>query len=476
MQLSLSRGGLGLRSIQRHHSAAYLASYSKALPEERNEPVYLRAVEEYENLIDDELQDNGKPLVQKELSDRLDKRSYDLLVEKANEADKVRLESAAAPFSSAWLCAVPAKYPVNMSLEPNQFSAVLRHRLGLPLSDKNAACSSCAKQRDRPVLLDPLGHHALTCNRKGFIQARHNNLAWAFNAICKRAQLHPKMEQGAEERDQSRPADVLLPNFLGGRDVALDFTVISPLTPENLNGAVVAENRAVAAVTKAEYLKHVKYDDKCNKNNWEFKAMAVSTYGVWGGEARELFNSVIMHIMNQVGLSKSVATSFVYNWLGIVIARENAQAILAKLPIQKVGRSDIVNLVGRDAESPFLVPENIFPVVVRPPVDVVPPVCVVSPAVSPSVPSLRAVPPPPSPVTETMTALDIRRLSLEDESDSDRRVVSDSDEENAGMERCIQCKGTVCPIFGSCQFPDIAPRNDLHSSFDPASVPTGKGH
>ena len=128
--------------------------------------------------------------------------------------------------------------------------------------------------------------------------------------------------------------------------------------------------------------------------------MAVSTYGVWGGEARELFNSVIMHIMNQVGLSKSVATSFVYNWLGIVIARENAQAILAKLPIQKVGRSDIVNLVGRDAESPFLVPENIFPVVVRPPVDVVPPVCVVSPAVSPSVPSLRAVPPPPSPPSE----------------------------------------------------------------------------
>ena len=180
--------------------------------------------------------------------------------------------------------------------------------------------------------------------------------------------------------------------------------------------------------------------------------MAVSTYGVWGGEARELFNSVIDHIMNQVGLSKPVATSFLYNWLGIVIARENAQAILAKLPIQKVGRSDIVNLVGRDAESPFLVPENISPVVVRAPVGVMSPVCVVSSVVSPSVPSLCAVPSPPSPVTETMTALDIRRLSLE--SDSDQRVVSDSDEENAGMERCIQCKGTACPIFGSCQFPD----------------------
>ena len=140
------------------------------------------------------------------------------------------------------------------------------------------------------------------------------------------------------------------------------------------------------------------------------------------------------------------------------------------------GRSDIVNLVGRDAESPFLVPENIFPVVVRAPaVGVMSPVCVVSSVVSP-VPSLCAVPPPPSSVTETMTALDIRRLSLEDESDSDRRVVSDSDEANTGMERCIQCKGTVCPIFGSCQFPDIAPQNYLDSSLDPASVPTGKGH
>ena len=43
VRLSLARGGLGLRSVSRHHSSAYMASYVKVLPENLNEKIFTDA-------------------------------------------------------------------------------------------------------------------------------------------------------------------------------------------------------------------------------------------------------------------------------------------------------------------------------------------------------------------------------------------------------------------------------------------------
>ena len=308
------------------------------------------------HLSDDDvlpLEDEEKPevLSQKSLSSKIDKRSHQQLIAQALEADKVRLECVAAKHSSAWLRAVPAKFPVNMVMEPSQFSAALKHRLGLHLNAKNSFCSSCAQRKDRPEILDNLGHHALTCKYRGYVQVRHNKLARAFAGICKRAQLNPKLEQGAEARDLSRPADVWLPNYFGAQDVALDFTVVSPLTNENISGAAPAEGRAKRAVRSAEVFKHERYDEKCAQNNWKLVPMAVDSYGVWGDEATALFDKVADNLVIQLGVRKSIAASFIYNTLGVVLARENARAILAKSPSQKLDGPDIHNLVGDGVES-----------------------------------------------------------------------------------------------------------------------------
>ena len=71
-----------------------------------------------------------------------------------------------------------------------------------------------------------------------------------------------------------------------------------------------------------------------------------------------MFDRVATYLVNQAGLSKSVATSFVYNWLGIILARSNAQAILAKRPIARIGRPEIERLVGDgvDSDHDFLIP------------------------------------------------------------------------------------------------------------------------
>ena len=347
VRMSLSMGGLGLRSVRRHHSSAYLASYMKSLPTHLNEKVFTDAHKHFERELKTDFpidKNNVRGLSQKSLSDRLEKCDYQALLEKASPADKVRIECVSAPHSAGWLRAVPAARPFNMVLEPNQASAALKHRLGLAQTDDNSSCSSCVKKKIIPEKLDRLGHHALTCKYHGYVTARHNDLARSFVKICSRAHLPSKLEQGAEDRDLSRPADVLLSSFSGALDAALDFTVVSPLTHENITGAVVAGHRAELCVESAEKRKHEKNDEKCKDNKWLCVPMAVDTYGVWGKEAREMIGQVGDQLASQLNMSRSSSISFIYNVLGVVLARKNANALLAKSPVAKFGKSDVVVL------------------------------------------------------------------------------------------------------------------------------------
>jgi hypothetical protein len=317
------------------------------LPDNLHEDIFIDARKRFEFELGSAFPMNAvnvRGLTQKGLSDRLEKCDYQALLNKSVPADKVRLECVAAEHSSAWLRAVPAVRPFNMVLEPNQATAALKHRLGLHQTDDNSSCASCVKKKLIPEKLDRLGHHALTCKYHGYVQVRHNDLSRTFVKICTRAQLRPKLEQGAEDRDLRRPADVLLPDWNGAVSAALDFTVVSPLTLDNISGAVVAGHRAELAVTSAEQAKHEKYDEKCKDLSWTCIPMAVDTYGVWGNEAREMFGQVGEQLSSQLNMSRSAAVSFIYNVLGVALARKNANALLAKSPVSNFGKSDVVVL------------------------------------------------------------------------------------------------------------------------------------
>ena len=90
------------------------------------------------------------------------------------------------------------------------------------------------------------GDHALCCGHKGERIARHNQLRDHLHDMAAAAALNPTKENifllpGTDRR----PADVLIPNWAGGLDAALDVTVVNPL-----QGALVKE----AAVTPGHAL------------------------------------------------------------------------------------------------------------------------------------------------------------------------------------------------------------------------------
>src|SRR6185437_13728325 len=201
-QLSLSSGGLGLRSLSTHCVAAYINSHLCALPNLLTASLrgaFALYSAQLGKPVDDlaiaSMVDN--PPSQRTLSSKLERLVYSRLYSDALVGDKLRLISVAARRSAAWLQAMPSRGPLDLTLLPDEMQVLLQHRLGLPLSRAGETCPiRCGE------LLDVLGHHQLTCKHGGFVVSRHNRVRDALFSLAAVAGMGPQKEQGAFMRDR----------------------------------------------------------------------------------------------------------------------------------------------------------------------------------------------------------------------------------------------------------------------------------
>ena len=140
VQLSLSRGGLGLRNLALHCSAAYLASIIKAGCADPRGEFTMQAVTVYNSLVPpassvtvESLLDSG--LSQKNLSTRNDDHQFDQLCLISSPANCARLLSVSSRHASSWLAVIPSR-GLNLSLEPEEFQVALRWWLGMNTSSQ----------------------------------------------------------------------------------------------------------------------------------------------------------------------------------------------------------------------------------------------------------------------------------------------------------------------------------------------------
>ena len=67
--------------------------------------------------------------------------------------------------------------------------------------------------------------------------ARHNNICNVIFEVARSVNLAPRKEEGALIPSyNSKPANVLIPNF-AGKPLALDVTIVNPLTPVRLTSS-----------------------------------------------------------------------------------------------------------------------------------------------------------------------------------------------------------------------------------------------
>ena len=213
-QLSLSRGGLGLRSASLHSSAAFMSSFSMSSFATNTSHQLLRSLDHFNACVSpaeaisiDELLNS--PTTQKMLSTKIENKQFQLLFDASSIPNRARLMSASSNLATFWLSVIPSP-GLNLHLDTAEFQTALKWWLGIDMFG-GSGCPSCSTQS-----LDPLGHHALTCRYNGDVVSHHNQLRNTFFESCRQAGVGGQMEVGSglgHDERRTQPADVLVPNW-----------------------------------------------------------------------------------------------------------------------------------------------------------------------------------------------------------------------------------------------------------------------
>ena len=98
---------------------------------------------------------------------------------------------------------------------------------------------------------DRMGDHAMVCRIGGEPISRHNALRDALFNVAAEAGLSPVKEgRGLLPGTGRRPADIFIRSWAGGRDAALDVTVIHPLQNATRRGAATTPGHALTTAYK----------------------------------------------------------------------------------------------------------------------------------------------------------------------------------------------------------------------------------
>ena len=87
----------------------------------------------------------------------------------------------------------------------------------------------------------------------GDVFSRHDRLRDIFNDFCHSACFAPQLEMGGWSRDRTRPADVLVPNWVLDKPAAFDLSVTSTLNAQIFQEACVTAGSAALAAQIRKY-------------------------------------------------------------------------------------------------------------------------------------------------------------------------------------------------------------------------------
>ena len=327
-QLSPSMGGFGLCSLSGHSPAAFISSLAASGFGNLDNVHLQQAVTRFNSQVSpqDAITNEAilaSPPPQSSLSKKVDGLAFQSLLSSSSQVNKARLLSVSAPFAGSWISTIPS-LGLNLHLDSAECQMALRWWLG----QNTAGGSSCPFCPD--TVLDPLGHHAVSCRHGGFVVTRHNLLRDILAGFCRRAHLSVKIEVGyglSRENINSRPANILVQSWDRGHPAAFDVTVTSPLTPAILNISSIYEGAAGRVV---EARKHTTNDAKCQDLGWLCIPLAVETYGNWGKEAHEVLNRLASLLAFSQTSHKSGLLLEIYSHVNMSFVRSIARAILGR--------------------------------------------------------------------------------------------------------------------------------------------------
>ena len=179
---------------------------------------------------------------------------------------------------------------------------------------------------------DVHGDHAMCCGSGGERISRHNNLRDAFYETAVAAGLGPVREgRFLLPGTDRRPADVLLHHWAGGKDAALDVTIVTPLQAATMPGAA---NTAGHALDFAYGRKINGAEEECRRQGIAFLPLVAESFGGWHSCAQREVKKLGAALARHTGQEEGEATAHLWSRLGILLQRGNAAILGNRVPAQ----------------------------------------------------------------------------------------------------------------------------------------------
>ena len=151
--------------------------------------------------------------------------------------------------------------------------------------------------------------------------SRHNALRDAFFDTAASAGLAPVKEgRFLLPGDDRRPADVLLSHWVGGRDAALDVTVVHPLQDATMPNAATTPG---FALTFAHDRKIRGAEEDCRRQGIAFIPMVAESFGGWHSAAEQEVKKLgtLTALARHTGQEEGEAVSHLWGRLGSTAAK-----------------------------------------------------------------------------------------------------------------------------------------------------------
>jgi hypothetical protein len=234
------------------------------------------------------------------------------------------LLSTSIPHAGDWLHAIPSP-AFGLHLKDLEFRLCLRYWLGIPIFPENSLCGVCHSPGD------VYGDHHVGCGGNGDRILRHDMLREVLFSVAQSAALCPRREVSSLITGScSRPADIFLPHWVGGKPAALDVSVISPLQNLTVNSSPSVQGFALAV---GEARKVATHQDVCRAEGITFIPLIVETLGGWSSQASDLVRDFGKLQAQRLGIDRLACTSHAFQRLSCSLWRSNANMWAIRSPL-----------------------------------------------------------------------------------------------------------------------------------------------
>ena len=126
-----------------------------------------------------------------------------------------------------------------------------------------------------------------------------------------------------------RPADVLVPHWAGGRDAALDVTVVHPIQDATMPNAATTPGFALSF---AHDRKIRGAEEDCRRQGIAFIPMVAESFGGWHTAAEREVRKLGAALARHTGQEEGEAIGHFWGRLGILLQRGNAALLSNRVP------------------------------------------------------------------------------------------------------------------------------------------------